>query len=246
MSDVFINSFTGYLNNTDGKKLTGTALLEELAPYKNGLLLDVGAGRGELSTCLAPFFKRVVSVEPKGPLAKIIRDHFVDNIEVAESTIQDFQCGDLFDVVLLSYFLDSFSVEETNTVMKKITGLKKPDGTMLGVTYYPNCSWDRYTQAVCEDLGIERKGGFHRVSSRLERLNYSCKIRRTVQTGIYGKSPEDLYYNLSFFFKSKLNIYLKKKEEFMKILNKYSELRNGMYCLNVEEVIFEITAPALK
>lgn len=148
--------FTQYAENTNGKKLLSVKLKEYLSSYIGGDLLDVGAGDGQITVSLAPSFSKVIAVEPKPELASLIPNE--RNINVIQDKIENYNSRKGYDVILMSYFLDSFTAEDIHFILRKLRLLKKASGIMIGTTYSSNCKWDQFTERVASDLGIKRKG----------------------------------------------------------------------------------------
>jgi ubiquinone/menaquinone biosynthesis C-methylase UbiE len=232
--------FVKYINNTNGKNVLCNYLKNELPKYNYTSLLDVGAGQGEFAIGLTSILKSVVAVEPNQSFAQNLREKNIKNLTVIEDTIQNYKTYDSYDIILLSYFLDLFQDKDIEIIMNKIMKLKSAKGIILGISYLPRCDWDNYAHIIINDLTIERKGGIDRVFTKLEKFNYYCSIMNIIDTEIYGKTLEDLYYNLSFFFKKNLEGYYSNIDRYIKILQKYSRIKDNRYSINVKEVIYEI------
>lgn len=235
-SELFIK----YINNTNGKNVLCNYLKNELPKYNYTSLLDVGAGQGEFAIGLTSILKSVIAVEPNQSFAQNLREKNIKNLTVIEDTIQNYRTDDSYDIILLSYFLDLFRDKDIEIIMNKIMKLKSAKGIILGISYLPHCDWDNYAHIIINDLTIERKGGIDRVFTKLEKFNYYCSIMNIIDTEIYGKTLEDLYYNLSFFFKKNLEGYYSNIDRYIKILQKYSRIKDNQYSINVKEVIYEI------
>ena len=232
--------FVKYINNTNGKNVLCNYLKNELPKYNYTSLLDVGAGQGEFAIGLTSILKSVIAVEPNHSFAQNLRDKNIKNLTVIEDTIQNYRTDESYDIILLSYFLDLFKDFDIEIIMNKIMKLKSANGIILGISYLPHCDWDNYAHIIINDLKIERKGGIDRVFTKLEKFNYYCSIMNIIDTEIQGKTLEDLYYNLSFFFKKNLKGYYSNIDRYIKVLQKYSRIKDNRYSINVKEVIYEI------
>lgn len=235
----YSSCFTQYADNTNGKKLLSAKLKEYLSNYIGGDLLDVGAGDGQITASLAPSFSKVVAVEPKPELASLIPNE--RNINVIQDKIENYISRKGYDVILMSYFLDSFTTEDIHFILRKLRLLKKSSGIMIGATYSSNCEWDQFTERVASDLGIKRKGGYERVHLKITAYEeFTCRIVDEVKSYIWGDNIQNLYDNLSFFFKSNIQEYHKRQKIYMEWLEEYCIYEQGKCCIEVIENIYEI------
>ena len=124
--------------------------------------------------------------------------------------------------------------------MTTVDKLVASDGVMLGITYLHDCAWDKFSDIVCNELDRYRKGGMKNVEERLNDAGYKCQILKTVDSYIWGNTLEELFFILSFFYKSNISGYLDNKEKFIKLLDKYTCILNDLIVINVKEAIFEI------
>lgn len=232
--------FIQYANSTDGKTFLGMNLKEYLQKYSHGCLLDVGAGDGQITRILAPIFDRVTAVEPQEKLASMIRQD--KDIEVVESYIQDFRTDCKYDVILMSYFLDSLdSSLEAEEILNLLFHMKKDNGIVVGTTYTSNCNWNTFTEIVANELKLKRKGGYEQIEERLAFSGiYKCNVRKKIVSSIWGNTIVDLLDNLSFFFKKNIDEYKRHYDRFADILREYSIFEKGMFRIDVDEIIFEI------
>lgn len=238
-ASIYPNLFQRYTENTNGKLILGKSLYSIFEKVNHTTLLDVGAGRGEITLELSSLFEYIMAIEPKRKFIKELRNLEKSNIYVIEKKIQDFSCDIKFDIILLSYFLDSISLDQLPIVMDKLSSFVKMDGKIVGATYLNGCDWDEFVNAVCNKVTINRTGGTDRLVKKLEKVGYTIKVIETLDTNIFGDDEQDLFYNLAFFFKDDIDNYYRQQEEIIYILSDYSK-RFDKALISVKEVIFEV------
>ena len=241
MDYIYSDLFNRYTQHHTGRQSIGTGLLDLLKNYKaNGCAIDIGAGNGDITCYLADLFYRVDAIERRDELANDIRAKKRNNINVISCDIFDYFIDKRYDLVLMSYLLDSIESIATYKLMSIVDELATPDGIVLGVTYLPDCAWYEFSSAICNELNIRQKGGMNNVFERLTDANYQCNIVKTIDSFIWGNSIDDLFQNLSFFYKSNIHGYIESKDKFVSLLKKFVCISNGLVELKVKEAIFNI------
>src|SRR5271168_713973 len=99
------NLFDRYASHTDGKRLIAQAI-QTLVDPRPEVVLDVGAGNGEIAQHLGQWANQIVAIEPSTHLAQRIRDRGLRNVKVIDRTIQNVNDTLAADLAVLSYFLD--------------------------------------------------------------------------------------------------------------------------------------------
>ena len=244
MNFLYSDLFSMYANHHTSKQSIGNKLVDLLKSNVNGgkdIAIDIGAGNGEITNYLADIFYRVDAVERSIELANTIRKKKRANINVITSDILNYTANEKYNLVLMSYLLDSYYESiKTVEIMTIVDKLVANDGVVLGVTYLHDCAWDKFSEIVCNELDKPRKGGMKNVEGRLNKVGYKCHILKTVDSYIWGNTLEELFLNLSFFYKANITGYLENKEKYMELLEKYACTLNDLFVINVKEAIFDI------
>jgi len=242
MGSTYTELFNRYTRYHTGRQSIGNGLIDLLKNNETkSIAVDIGAGNGDITCYLADLFYRVDAIERREDLANSISNKKKDNINVIVSDIFDYSIDTKYDLVLMSYLLDSFDdLISINQLMSIVKKLITSDGIILGVTYLPDCAWNEFSAIVCSELSIRQKGGITNVSELLTAANCQCHILKTIESYIWGNSIDDLFLNLSFFYKSNINGYINNKDRFVALLEKNICTSNGLFELNVKEAIFDI------
>ncbi len=236
---MYSDYFKKYASNTNGKKLIAKNLGKILQELKIISLLDVGAGSGDILFGVMDKLKYAVAVEPKLALSSIIEQRGLKNIEIIQDVIQNFNSAKKFGCILLSYFLDTVKKEEWNIILDKVNLMKDSNGIILGATYLEGCEWDVFTQYIKRNIDIPRSGGFGRITYQLREIGWDVRVRKIIDTEIFGENISELYNNLEFFYKSKVDVYRENKEHFIPQLELLSGT-TGRANITVKEVIYEL------
>ena len=240
MSNSFADLFKRYNDHHPGKQVTGESLAELLSNRKKGnLALDIGAGDGIVTSYLAKYFNRVDAIERNEELTRSLELR-AGNINVINDDFLDCELNDKYDFVLMSYVLDSYNKEKTGEIMRKISTIIAQDGIIVAVSRKGGCDYSKFSEIVCAELGIQRNGGMANVAKRLAPNGYGCSLLKSFDSYIWGKDIDDLFLNLSFFYKNNLDGYLGNKEKYTKLLREFAREHNKKPALHVREAIFEI------
>ena len=244
LNPLYPDLFSRYAQHHTGKQNIGNELVELLKhneKRENDIAIDIGAGNGEITNYLADIFYRVDAIERNIELTNAIREKNRNNINVVLCDILNYSSNEKYNLVLMSYLLDSYSdTTKTIEIMTNVNKLVANDGIVLGITYLHDCAWNKFSEIVCNDLNKHRIGGMKNVERRLSEACYKCHILKTVDSYIWGNTIEELFFNLSFFYKSKISTYLDNKEKYIKLLDKYASTLNDLFIINVKEAIFSI------
>lgn len=233
--------FSMYAKNTNGKRIIGECLLGIFDTEKFRSCLDVGGGRGEIALMLSSKLNRVVVIEKIEEFCREIIEKSNNNIDVVCGDFQKFVDESTgFDVCIMSYFLDSYSPVKVDKFIKHAAGFSD---RILGVTYLDGCQWDMFTNQVSKTLNFPRGGGFSRILSKLRRYNYDAKILSICSTCVFGDNVDDLYRNLSFFFKKNLAGYQESQDLFEEMLLDLCGYGDDRIYIELKEVIYEIVMP---
>jgi SAM-dependent methyltransferase len=238
-NQAYTDLFNQYLSHTDGKDLVADNLARLYRSKSSGTVLDIGAGKGDIAIPLAQVFHQVVAVEPEERFTQVIRAANLPNLIVYESKIEEFWQAGKYDLILMSYLLDSMSSETISVVMNQVESMKAPGGKIVAVTYLEGCNWDVFTHFIANQLGTRRNGGFSRLFSELKTIGWYIHIQKILETHIYGSNLDELYGNLSFFYKDNLDEYHANEGKFKPILRSLSAQAERV-SLSIREVILEV------
>lgn len=232
--------FGRYVDKADGKALVGDALAAIICASGARSVLDVGAGRGEIAARLLDVVDLVHAIEPRDEFCRVLRSLSARGLRITPTTVQEFDTHERYDIVLLSYVLESINPEEWPEVLQRLSSFLRPQGRILGVTYLDGCDWDCYAAAVESCTGMVRKGGASRIFQGIRRSAHNVRILEVLDTHIWDVSCEALYQTLRFFFRNGMDSYV---ESHLKLLPELTELtteQDGRTVLEVTEVIFSI------
>ncbi len=234
------NLFGRYTENTNGKDIVGNCLVNIIKKAEYKSCLDIGAGRGEIATVLAPALERIVMVEPCNRYIQEMKNGKHENIEIAEKRIEDYHTREQYDLILMSYFLDSFDEQRIRYYLELAWPMLEENGKLVGVTYLDGCDWDAFIHHIAQRLTIDRTGGFSRLLERLRKRGWNMLILEIVDTEIRGDNLGGLYENLAFFAKDDLDGYRRFHDEYMEDLAKYISVSHGSVVISLKEVIYQI------
>jgi 2-polyprenyl-3-methyl-5-hydroxy-6-metoxy-1,4-benzoquinol methylase len=117
------DGFNGYMNKYRVSKI--------LELCRGRTVLDLGSADVFMAEALSPFFDRIVSVDGSKELIERARARLGSetNIELINSLIEEFQTGERFDLVLLSFILEH--VSDPVEVIRSSARFVKPGGTLF-------------------------------------------------------------------------------------------------------------------
>lgn len=231
----YASLFDNYAAGTDGKTKIANALIELYPAEAN--LLDVGAGAGEIARAVSGHFRRVVALEPNKSLLPKLSANSPTSMDIVPCAIQDFETTETFDIVLLSYVLDTMSTDDIGMVLRRIKSLVKPTSRVVFATYLEGCDWDIYSEFIRRNLSTKRTGGYSRLVRDLRSLGCYTHIRSILDTTIFADTLQQLYDRLAFFYKEQIDAYNAGFSELSGFLGK---LAGDSSRLAVKEVVAEI------
>lgn len=239
----YADLFEKYVQAADGKKLIGNALAEIASAYPDAHVLDVGAGSGEITGIVASAAGRVDAVDPNRYMVADLKklSQRCANVSPIEGRLQDFSPSEHYDLIILSYVLESIGGNDVQEHAKRLHGYLRPGGRMVGVTFLDGCDWDAYSASVESLVPYKRTGGTGRVFNHLRQSGLNTRIIRIVDTHIFAPSLDELYLTLGFFYKRVMDNYIRLSGTLSSELRKFTTKdRGGELCLGVKEVIYEI------
>lgn len=241
-AESYANLFERYVRAADGKQVVGRALAKLLAGIPNAQVLDMGAGRGEITEIMASRAQRVDAVEPNEHLIIELKK-IVDrkpNIHAISGSLEEFSTNRRYDLIVLSYVLESIRSDEAMRHMRRLFELLRPGGRVVGVTFLDGCDWDAYSAAVERLVHYGRAGGTGRVFDRLRDAGINARLIETLNTHIAAATPEELYQALGFFYKRQLSRYIERYGTLSSELMRYANVSKSRAFIEVKEVIYEI------
>lgn len=239
----YANLFEKYVRAADGKKLIGNALAEIAGMYSDAHVLDMGAGSGEITEIVASAASRVDAVDPNSYMVAELKrlSRRCANVSATEARLQDFSTSERYDLIVLSYVLESIDGNDTYEHVKRLHGYLRPGGRMVGVTFLDGCDWDAYSASVESLVPYKRTGGTGRVFNHLRQSGLNARIIRIVDTHIFAPSLDELYLTLGFFYKRVMDSYISFSGALSSELSRYTTKSRGTdLCLEVKEAIYEI------
>lgn len=130
-SQCYQAAFAAFLSGTDQKRVAGKWLSE----YASGLsafdcFIDAGAGNGELTEQIAPYFRRTIAVEPNpGLRADLVRR--CPQLEVLPHRIEDIPLVAVADFVLCSHVLYLIPHHQWISCLRHLMSWLRPGGSLL-------------------------------------------------------------------------------------------------------------------
>lgn len=236
--------FTNYTSKSNGKRLVANAVLDIMEANNLRVVLDMGAGNGELTRYLMPHAKYLVAAEPNAKFSRDLASLGTgDRYRYVQSSIEDFAWENgKFDLILLAYVLESMGGREKwASACQKLQSLLSAHGMLLGATYVDGCAWDTYATIVEKEIGLDsRSGGLSRVFPSLRNAGFNVQVRSILTTQIWGDDIDQLYDGLAFFFRRKADAYYSKRNFLLPSLRRVSSPFGSEVSIAVKEVIYEI------
>jgi len=236
--------FGRYVMATDAKRVIGDALAGLLSGCKRPVrVLDMGAGRGEISAILAETADVVDAVEPNRRHYESLVSLALSNprIRVSEGSVQEFRSDTRYDLIALVYVVESIVDSDLASHVARLLDMRKPDGRVVGVTYVDGCPWDAFSSAVESIIPFGSTGGVSRVFPRLRAGGLNVRNIGVVSSSISAPSVEELFEVLSFFYMKELHAYERSRRILMRELGHYVEGDGDGVRLTVDDVLYEIT-----
>jgi SAM-dependent methyltransferase len=184
-------AFQTFLAHTDQKEKAFAWLTREVEALRDrAVMIDAGAGNGELTARLEPYFGRVTAIEPNPSLEAQLRLVCPD-VEVIATTIATASPPEPGNFVLCSHVLYHVPEEEWESTLKHLMGWLAPGGVLAIALQNPRTDCMRmvaHFAGAALDLSKLRPtfaNGFEGLEARLETvpaqiqtadLNTACKI----------------------------------------------------------------------
>ncbi|MEP7167258.1 MAG: class I SAM-dependent methyltransferase [Candidatus Woesebacteria bacterium] len=134
------------------------AILEYARSYiKDGkVLVDAGCGFGRLIPEFAPYFEKIIAIEPDGERigkAKQTVDYLNlnDKVEFLNRPIEDVSVQDIADCVLSSHIIQHISNTAVPRVLRKMCAMLKPEGVLILTTNGTREEEDQFSSASLQE-----------------------------------------------------------------------------------------------
>lgn len=244
-NDIYQHSFNLYTKHSNAKRKIANAVIDFMESHNLSSVMDVGAGNGALTRELLRFADKVYAVEPNELFWPALQALHSAGLRFVGSRAEDLAAAesDRFDLVLMSYLLDSVPAERVAAICDKVETYLDDNGALLGVTYVDGCPWDTYMLAVESIFGTRRsRGGLSRMYPVLRDLGYTIENVAIVRTEIWADSLRQLFDSTVFFHRRISAEYLAAAPRLMPILERYSRRTHEHFELHVDEVIYRISA----
>lgn len=244
-NDIYRYSFDLYTKHSNAKRKVANSIIDFMESRNLSTVMDVGAGNGVLTRELLRFTDHVYAVEPNELFWPALQELHSAGLRFVGKKAQDLETArdDKFDLVLMSYLLDSVPAEQVQPICDTVATYLNDNGAMVGVTYVDGCPWDAYMLAVESIFGTRRsRGGLSRMYPLLRDLKYTIENVAIVRTEIWADSLRQLFDSTVFFHRRIAAEYLADADRLMPILEKYSHRTREHYELHVDEVIYQISA----
>ncbi|MBW3538091.1 class I SAM-dependent methyltransferase [Candidatus Parcubacteria bacterium] len=239
--EKYAGLFERYAQHTNGKQIIGTRLAKLADTFHKARILDVGAGNGSISRMLLPHADYLHSIEPNPQFTAALTSLASDGYGFSITSVQDFDgVGTPYDLIILSYVLESIEPDEWNRILRKLYGLLSNHGRIIGVTYLDGCGWDSFAAIAASLSGSKRQAGLGYVTKKAREAGFNLSVLEIVDTEIWGKTLQNLYYNLEFYFVKRMEVYEGKQQQLKSELSKLTVEKNDRTILSVQEVIFEL------
>jgi SAM-dependent methyltransferase len=234
--------FDKYAGATDGKAQIAEAVAEFMRSRGLRTVVDVGAGNGVLARLLAGSGVSVLAVEPNPAFAPAWEEPVPRTLRFVACRGQDLPARfGQFDLALLSYVLDSMQTDDVAAVCARLQEIVRPAGAIVGVTYSDDSAWRRYSAAVETVVGPCLVGGEAQVFATLRSAGYYPQPIRRLDTTIGGRSLDELFARLAFFYRRARQEYQESRDELLPELAEHATRDpDGSWSIGVEEVLFTI------
>ena len=142
-SEAYREAFKVFLDHTDQKVNARTWLrgFIQLLPDRQ-VLIDAGAGTGQLTSWMAPDFERTLAIEPNAFLREEFRKHLPD-CQLLSGFITEVTPPEKADLVMCShvfYYIDS---AEWLINLETLVSWLKPGGVVLVILQNPQSDYNR-------------------------------------------------------------------------------------------------------
>jgi len=139
--------YHGYWGLSEAKALS--FFYKTIKKQTHDSLLDLAAGKGRLTIEFAPYFKKVVALEPDHERIKEAKKNChnagIDNIHFVESLFLGADLKDSsFNVVVCSHLIQHIPAIFIGQTFKKIFNILKPGGILLLTTSYTKEDQNRF------------------------------------------------------------------------------------------------------
>jgi SAM-dependent methyltransferase len=231
------------INATDTERVVAHGLVGLLDRRERPLrVLDMGAGRGDISAILAETADVVDAVEPNRHHLRDLRSLADSNprIRVAEGSIQDFRTDARYDLIALVYVVESIADSDLARHVERLLDLRKPGGRVVGVTYLDGCALDAFSSAVQHVIPFGRTDAVSRVFPRLRAGGLNVHNLDVVRSEFRASSVDELFDVLSFFYMQELGAYRRLRPVLSRELRQHVESDGEGVRLTVEDVLYEI------
>lgn len=243
-NDIYRYSFDLYTRHSNAKRKVANSIIDFMESHSLSNVMDVGAGNGMLTRELLRFTDDIYAVEPNELFWPALQELHSAGLRFAGARAQDLEtAGDeKFDLVLMSYLLDSVPAEQVQSICETVRTYLNEKGVMVGVTYVDGCPWDAYMLAVESIFGTSRsRGGLSRMYPLLRDLKYTIENVAIVRTQIWADSLRQLFDSTVFFHRRIATEYLAEASRLIPILENYAQRTREHYELHVDEVIYQIS-----
>lgn len=243
--DSYAALFAKYARNTNGKREIAQAILDYVAdlPTRHGAapsILDVGSGDGQVAIKIAASGRDIVCIEPDETLFSDLVSLKVPRLSAHNCTLENYKADSKFDIIILSYIIDCVSPDNLGEFISACRNLRSANGKILVATYVPGSPWDYFSWHVSRGLDRTRRGGLCKVLENLSAHSAYLSSIKIFDTFVSGRNIDDLYENMEFYFRSKLDIYRERQNDFSSLLQDLATTRGSKRNLLIYEGLFEL------
>lgn len=122
-------------NTFETSKLLAQKIIEITTPRKDEVVIDMGAGWGNLSLEIAPLVKQVIAIEPSLKNIKVAKERAseskYDNIRLINGKFENPRYYQKVDIVLSSLVLHQLSLNNKKTAIKETKKLLRRNGSLI-------------------------------------------------------------------------------------------------------------------
>jgi ubiquinone/menaquinone biosynthesis C-methylase UbiE len=126
---------------------------------KDTLVLDVGCGAARPATTLAPFVKKITSIDHNQAMIDLAtgRSEGIENIEIKKDDALDMSFGDeSFDLVYDTYnLIGSLEKNERQKLVNEMTRVAKKGGKVMNIVWKDNVETTDFLRKYYPAIGIE-------------------------------------------------------------------------------------------